>query len=117
MDHFLYWSQEKVGPRSVISVTHAFIARTDALTAIATKQIYASHYFTASLGVTLLVDVSSPGSRDTLVVYLNRSRVDMFKGLTSGATRALTRSRARGALERMMRDLKTRLEREFPRAS
>jgi hypothetical protein len=111
VDGFLYWSHERVGPKPVFSITHSLITLPrNGMTAIASKQIYASHFFTGSLGVTLLIE--TPGAPDTLVLYLNRSRLDLFGGLFGGAKRTITRSRARSATARMMRDLKTRLEAE-----
>ena len=62
----LYWSKERVSRRAVVTVTHLAISRsaggpTDY--AIASRQIYAAHYFDASLGLTVLLrdrTVSSP---------------------------------------------------------
>ena len=62
----LYWSKERVSRRLVVSVTHLAISRTThgpSAYAIASKQIYGTHYFDASLGLTVLVrdrSVSSP---------------------------------------------------------
>jgi hypothetical protein len=113
VDGFVYWSNEMVGPRSVITMTHALVAApAEGVTALASKQIYASHYFTASLGLTLLFE-SGAASPETLVIYVNRSRVDFFDGLLGGAKRSIVRSRARSATVRILRDLKSRLEQEF----
>ena len=62
----LYWSEIRVSRRLVVSVTHLAISRTTdgpSAYAIASKQIYGTHYFDASLGLTVLVrdrSVSSP---------------------------------------------------------
>ena len=48
--------------------------------AIASKQIYGTHYFDASLGLTVLVRDRSVSSPAMYLVYLNRSRVDIFDG-------------------------------------
>ena len=113
VDGFVYWSHEMVGPRSVVTLTHALVTSPgEGVTALASKQIYASHYFTASLGLTLLFERAS-ASPDTLVIYVNRSRVDFFDGLLGGAKRSIVRSRARSATVRILRDLKVRLEHEF----
>jgi hypothetical protein len=111
IEHFLYWSKEAFGRKPVISITHALIAPPRAqVTAIATKQIYASHYFNASLGLTLLAE-TAPGR--TTVIYVNRSRVDAFRGLLGPLARRLVRSRAHGGAERMLGALRARLEREY----
>jgi hypothetical protein len=116
VDGFLYWSSERVGPRAVVTMTHAIIGeRPGGPIAIATKQIYASHYFTASLGLTLLVDLSTPSAPRTRVIYINRSRVDAFGGMLGSVKRAIAKSRARKGADHMLRALKTRLEQDFSR--
>jgi hypothetical protein len=99
MSDFIYWSKERVHSRPVISITHVAIAAgadgEPVNYAIASKQIYAMHYYDASLGLTLLVrDPSSPVPA-TYVVYLNRSRIDLFDGLFGGAVRRIVTGRAR----------------------
>jgi hypothetical protein len=116
VDGFLYWSSERVGPRAVVTITHALIgARPGAPIAIATKQIYASHYFTASLGLTLLADLSTPSTPRTRVIYINRSRLDAFSGVIGSVKRAIARSRARKGADHTLRALKARLEQDFKR--
>lgn len=112
-DHFLYWSVEKIASTPTTSLTHAIIAAPAAgLSAMATRQIYASHFFYASLGLTLVADTTGPTGPGITVVYLNRSRVDAFAGLLGSVKRAAVRSRARSGAERLLRDLRTRLEKE-----
>ncbi len=114
LDDFVYWSKEKVGPRSVVSVTHTIIrpAR-DGSAAIATKQIYATHYVQASLGVTILLDGDAAAAPRTRVIYVNRSRVDIFGGLLGGLKRPIVRSRAREGAERTLQRLRERMERNY----
>lgn len=99
---FVYWSKERVHRRLVISLTHVAIlpavGESPVNFAIASKQIYAMHYFDASLGLTLLVrDLTAPAlTPATYVVYLNRSRIDLFEGLLGGVTRRIVVGKARG---------------------
>ena len=51
---FDYWSIEDYGLKPVASVTHVMIAHKDGRAIIASKQIYADHYFDGSLGLTFL---------------------------------------------------------------
>ncbi len=99
MSDFIYWSKERVHSRPVISITHVVIAAAvddgPVTYAIASKQIYAMHYFDASLGLTLLVRDSSAPLSATYVVYLNRSRIDLFDGLFGGVARRIVAGRAR----------------------
>lgn len=114
LEHFVYWSKEKVGPRPVVSLTHAIVRPPrDGVAVVATKQVYASHYTTGSLGLTILVDRSGDNGPATLVVYVNRTRVDIFDGVLGALKRPIVRSRARSGAERMMTGLRTRLENDF----
>ena len=110
---FIYWSKERVHGRPVISITHVAIVPGDpgspVVFAIGSKQLYAAHYFDASLGVTLLVpDTTVPGTA-TYVVYLNRSRIDIFDGLFGGAARRIVAGKARSLVSEQL----ARLQRDF----
>jgi hypothetical protein len=111
----IYWSKELVRGRPVISITH--VATTAAVDdspiayAIGSKQIYAMHYYDASLGLTLLVPDRTAASSTTYVVYLNRSRIDLFEGLFGGVARRLVAGRARTLVGQQL----LRLQRSIPR--
>jgi hypothetical protein len=113
MSDFVYWSKELIRGRPVISVTHvataAAVDDSPIEYAIASKQIYAMHYYDASLGLTLLVPDRGAASPTTYVVYVNRSRIDLFDGLFGGVARRLVAGRARGLvadqLQRLQRVL------------
>jgi hypothetical protein len=113
MSDFIYWSKERVHSRPVISITHVAIAT--ALNegpvnyAIASKQIYAMHYFDASLGLTVLVRDPSAPFPATYVVYLNRSRIDLFDGMFGGVARRIAAARARSLVAEQL----ARLQRSF----
>jgi hypothetical protein len=110
VDDILYWSKEDIGPKVIISVTHMAIQRmTDGpvVYAAASKQLYGSHYFDSSLGLTLLLRDEQPSS--ALLVYVNRSRVDALDGFLGGLKRAIVRSRARTAMEDTLTRIRTRL--------
>ena len=95
---FIYWSKELVRGRPVISITHvatAAIENSPVVTAIASKQIYAMHYYDASLGLTLLLPDRTAASPATYVIYLNRSRIDLFDGAFGGIARRIVAGRAR----------------------
>jgi hypothetical protein len=106
---FVYWSKELVRSRQVISVTHVAIAASgeDAPVAyaIGSKQIYAMHYYDASLGLTLLVPDRSASSPATYVVYLNRSRIDVFERLFGGVARRIVAGRARTLVAEQLKRL------------
>jgi hypothetical protein len=72
------------------------------------KQLFASHYFEASLGMALFVPV--PGAQYGYVTYLNRSRVDTLRGFLAPIARIVAARRARDGLERMLIGVKGKLE-------
>ena len=113
LEQFIYWSKEKPPGNVVINLTHVVIQPESAGTAVvATKQIYASRYMHASLGVSVLIDRSTAEGPRTLVIYMNRTRVDLFDGL-GRMIRPVVRSRARGSTERLLGRLRTRLEQDW----
>lgn len=98
----------------MISLTHVVISPVqNGRAAIATKGIYASHYGDASLGLTLLLELGTPTAPRTLVVYVNRSRLDIMGGLFGAIKRPLIRSRARDGAARTMKALRDRTERQW----
>lgn len=102
-EDFFYWSNEKLGLKSVISVTHVTIYTPPSLNAgsdvlVASKQIYASHYFEASLGLAALVrERGEEGA--AYLVYLNRSRLDALGGRWSGLRRKIIENRLKHGTE------------------
>jgi len=116
----LYWSKERVSRRLVVSVTHLAISRTargPSAYAIASKQIYGTHYFDASLGLTVLVRDQSVSSPAMYLVYLNRSRVDIFDGLFGGIARTIVNTRARSLVATQLGRLQRSMEERFAAAS
>lgn len=107
-DSFLYWSREKFGLKPVISISHSALQRRDGVVVFGSKQVFASHYFESSLGMALFIPV--PGASYAYVTYLNRSRVDTLRGLLAPLARVVAARRARDGLERMLIDVKRKLE-------
>jgi hypothetical protein len=113
---FVYWSKEKFGLKPVISVTQVVIYprntenRKELL--IATKQLFADHYFDSSLGFAILAeepaDSTIPG---TYMIYLNQTRADALKGFLTSLRRSVVESRSLTALKNNLKLMKQRLER------
>ena len=110
----VYWSKERVHRRPVVSVTHLAIVpgeRESAVKyAIASRQIYAMHYFDASLGITLLVPDTTAPRPATYVVYLNRTRIDLFDGMLGGITRQVVKGKARSLVAEQLERVRRTLE-------
>lgn len=116
---FLYWSDEKFGLKPVASITHVLVSpRSDSSTwrFIASKQIYASHYFEDSLGLTFLADDDeSPTS--FWMIYINRSHSDGLTGWFSNVKRAIVASRVHSGMKRNMKLVKQKLELQYANRS
>jgi hypothetical protein len=110
----VYWSKERVHHRPVISVTHLAIVAGEQGSpvqyAIASRQIYAMHYFDASLGITLLIPDTTSSKAATYVVYLNRSRIDLFDGVLGGIARKVVKGKARSLVAEQLERLRRALE-------
>jgi len=113
-EEFVYWSKEKFGLKPVVSITHVFVYRRpgseDVL--IVSKQIYASHYFHSSVGITgSVAQANAGGRRQSYLFYLNRSRVDALGGAFSGVLTSLIRRQIQEGLTSNLKLAKQRLER------
>jgi hypothetical protein len=85
-EDFFYWAKDKFGPKPSIAVFHVTVWRDPndpSRAAVASKQIYASHYFQAGLDLTALIDAPKPPGGFTLV-DLYRARIDPPTGMLSG---------------------------------
>ena len=113
-EDFLYWSKEKFGLAPFISVTHVtLVPGTPGNTIIASRDVYSSRYFDASLTLTVASDsVSDTGA--FYLVYSNRSRADGLKGALGSLRRTIAERRAKGSLDENLRNVKNRLESTLP---
>jgi hypothetical protein len=129
VESFLYWSKETLGgSKPIIAITHVSLFRgtehgsgttlatrhaADAVT-VAFKQVYATHYLTASLSLTSLTP--AVGGSPRYLVYTRRSRTDVLGGAFGGIVRRLIerriRSEAPSVLDRLRRRLETEPTRE-----
>jgi hypothetical protein len=110
VESFLYWSKETLGTgKPIVSVTHTAILRGTAggtpATAVAARQVFATHYLTASLSVTLVGD-SPPG----YLIYVRRSRTDAFEGLFGPLVRRMVERRIRSDAPAVLDALRQKLE-------
>jgi hypothetical protein len=116
---FIYWSKEKFGLKPVISITHVIVYKhvrgdgTDVF--IASKGIYASHYFEASLGLTALVHGPQSAPSSSYLIYLNRTRADALRGPFAGMKRTLISTSLRDGARKNMEIVRQRLEAGYGR--
>jgi hypothetical protein len=115
VESFLYWSKERLAGKPIAIVTHVSMLRAqgeafpDVL--VAGRQVFATRYITASLGVTALV----PGERGVrYLVYVNRSQVDVLNRWFGGLVRWFAERRVQAEAAEVLRGLRMRLERGEP---
>jgi len=111
VSEFSYWSTESFGLKPVASITHVSMYVQPGRAVIASKQIYASHYFDASLGLTAALDDGAEATGPSMyLVYLNRSRIDLLRGIFGGLRRAVLRGRLREGMRKNLVDVVRKLE-------
>jgi hypothetical protein len=112
-EEFFYWSKVEFGLKPIIRLNHVVIYQPETVDvvkyAIASKMLYASHYFNTGIELKFLaVDETQPGHY--FLVAGQRSRSDGFGGLTGALLGGRLRSKAREGLESYLRSVKQNLE-------
>jgi hypothetical protein len=112
VENAIVWSKMKFGLKPVIAINHITIYKNDKETGpqilIASKQIYANHYFDSSLALTAFV--SNPGSSSgSYLFYENRSRADGLGGMFGKIKRGIVEDRAVDGLKAILDQSKVNL--------
>jgi hypothetical protein len=89
-----YWQETQFGLKPTIRISHLVIAPGQGDTVVASKMLYASHYFWTALELRTLMPDPSRGQGFWLVT-INRSRSDGLSGFTG----FFVRRRARGEIQ------------------
>lgn len=113
----LYWAKENFGLRPVVSITHQtlYANRTSQSlpgapsALVATKQIYATHYFDAALGLSLVFD---DGNGGFYMLCVNRARTRSLTSFIRGVVRMTVQHRSRDAMEKILTNTKLTLEQQ-----
>jgi hypothetical protein len=106
---FLYWQEASFGLKPTVRISHVTIREGSEETVVASKMLYASHYFWAALELrTLLPDPSR--SQGFWYVIVNRSRSDGLGGFTGIFVRPRVRSRVREMTAAVIEATKRKLE-------
>lgn len=113
LEDSLVWSKIKFGLKPVIAINHILIYKRNSdvgpQVLIASKQIYANHYFNASLALTAFVRVAdAPNS--AYLVYENRSRADGLEGPFGKIKRGVVEKKAVEGLRAILESSKASLE-------
>ncbi len=99
---FIYWSKVQFGLKPTVRLSHVVIYPRGGDVAdvvIASKMLYASHYFHSGLELKYLVkDSSRPSATGFYLISVNRSRSDGLTGFFGGIVKRTGQSRARDGL-------------------
>jgi hypothetical protein len=106
---FLYWQETQFGLRPTVRISHLVIQERPNQTVVASKMLYASHYFWTALElrVLLLDPARGPGF---WLVAMNRSRSDGLSGFTGRLLRGRVRGEVEDGTRAALTATKTRLE-------
>jgi hypothetical protein len=107
--NFLYWQETQFGLRPTVRINHLVIQERSDQTAIASKMLYASHYFWTALELRVLLPDQARGPGFWLVT-VNRSRSDGLSGFTGRVIRGRVRGEVEDGTRAALTATKTRLE-------
>lgn len=106
---FLYWQQTEFGLKPIIRISHMTIHQNGTDTVVASKMIYATHYFWTALELRALVRDPARGSGFWLLTT-SRSRTDGLSGLTGLFIRHRVRSEVVDGTLKVLTSTKEKLE-------
>jgi hypothetical protein len=107
--NFLYWQETQFGLRPTVRISHLVIQERPEQTVIASKMLYASHYFWTALELRLLLPDPARGPGFWLVT-VNRSRSDGLSGFTGRVIRGRVRGEVEDGTRAALMATKTKLE-------
>jgi hypothetical protein len=109
-ESFLYWQEAKFGLKPTIRISHLVITQQPTHVAVASKMLYASHYFWTALELRVLVPDPARGP-GFWFVSVNRSRSDGLSGFVGALIRGKVRGEADKGMQAALRTTKSKLER------
>lgn len=106
---FVYWQETTFGLKPTLRISHLVIWEGKDETVVASKMLYASHYFWTALELRALLPDPSRG-RGFWLVTINRSRSDGLSGFTGFFIRRRVRSDVQAGTLAILNGTKERLE-------
>jgi hypothetical protein len=111
VESFLYWSTETFGFKPITSITHRTVLRPRTpggpAALVVSRQVFATHYKDAALGMTALTGSAEDG---WYLVYVHRSQLDVLEGLFGGLVRRVIERRVRDEAPELLLALRRTLE-------
>jgi hypothetical protein len=108
---FLYWQETEFGLKPTIRISHVVIQERSELTVVASKMLYASHYFWTALEIRMLMPDPTRGPGFWFVT-VNRSRSDGLSGFVGCIIRDRVRSEVQKGTSAALTATKANLETE-----
>ena len=112
----IYWMKEDFegAKRPILSINHMVFSKTPSkrATVIASKQLYASHYYEAALRLTSVVNDSRENDPGFYLVYIDRSRLDLLRTIPSFFKRQFE-NKARDMVQKRMTMVKKKAEKLY----
>jgi len=108
-ESFLYWQDADFGLKPTIRISHLVMAQDESGAIVASKMLYATHYFWTALELRVLVRDPQRGPGFWFVTE-SRSRSDGLSGFVGRVIRGKVRGEAEKGTAAQLRVTKTRLE-------
>jgi hypothetical protein len=109
-ESFLYWQNVKFGLKPTIRINHVTIADQPSHVAVASKMLFASHYFWTAIELRVLVPDRARGE-GFWFANVNRSRSDGLSGFAGSLIRGKVQAEAEQGMEAALAIIKQRMER------
>ena len=107
-ESFFYWQSAKFGLKPTIRINHVVTVETPDGAAVATKMLYANHYFWTAIELRVLVP--DQAHKGFWFASVSQSRSDGLSGYLGPIIRAKVRDEAQKGLEAALRAAKASLE-------
>src|SRR5271154_6374163 len=111
-----YWEKVQFGLKPTLRIVQAIVYRDTRpdhpASAVAVKQLYASHYFETALDLTVCVRDQENPDRGFYLITLKGSQQAGLTGFKGGIVRKVAVDKTRSSLERALEAIKQRLESE-----
>ena len=108
-ESFIYWQEAQFGLKPTIRINHLTITEASTHVAVASKMLYASHYFWTAIELRVLVPDPSRGE-GFWYASVNRSRSDGLSGFVGRLIRGKVRNEAEKGMQAALAMTKTRME-------
>jgi hypothetical protein len=115
-ESFLYWQSAKFGLKPTIRINHVVIVERPDNATVATKMLYANHYFWTAIELRVLVSDPARG-KGFWFASVSQSRSDGLDGFSGSIIRGKVRAEAQNGMKTALEATKTSLQRGTPQGT